>query len=495
MTTDQTTAEAELDQPKLNLQVKVEKRGACERHVTVTIPREEIDRYYQKQYDELTPKAEIPGFRAGRAPRQLVESKFRKEVGDQVKGSLLMDSLSQVSQGSEFAAISEPDLDFDTVRLPDEGPLTYEFNIEVRPEFDLPNWKGLKLERPKHEFSDDEVDQALEEFLAKFSPLSSTDEKAKLGDFVVVRITTSLDGEVVNRIDEESVQLRNKLICADATLEGFGKLLTGAKAGTTKKTKVKISEFADNEALQGKEVDVELEVLEVKRIATADRSNITQRLGMKSEDDVRGIVKNSLQSRLEYHQRQTIRNQISSMLTESASWELPQALLRRQSRRELERAVMEMRSSGFAEDEIQAQENSLRQNVLKRTENLLKEHFILERIAEQEKVEDLPEDYDREIARIAMQRNDSPRRVRARLERAGSMDTLRNMIIEQKVIDLIESHAKFKDTSYNSADTTDFFGAEFHLAGQPKAEIPDAKYDPTLGDKFLEKYGEKKDHS
>jgi trigger factor len=92
-----------------------------------------------------------------------------------------------------------------------------------------------------------------------------------------------------------------------------------------------------------------------------------------------------------------------------------------------------------------------------------------------------------------MQRNDSPRRVRARLERTGAMDTLRNMIIEQKVIGLIEQHAKFKDTPYSSADTSDFFGADFSLAGQPKAEIPDAKYDPSLGDKFLEKYAAKKE--
>jgi trigger factor len=403
--------------------------------------------------------------------------------------------LSQVSTGSEFAAISEPDLDFDTIELPEEGSLTYEFNIEVRPEFDLPNWKGLKLERPQHKFDEEEVDQALEDFLAKFSPLSSVDEKAKLGDYVVVRITTSFNGEVIHRIDEESVQLRNKLICADATVDGFGKLLAGAKAGTTKKTTVKISDFADNEALHGKEVEVEFEVLEVKRIATADRSAIVQRLGVKSEDEIRELVKKSLLNKLEYHQRQHIRSQISSLLTESASWELPQALLKRQSRRELERAVMEMRSSGFSEDEIQAQENSLRQNVLKRTENLLKEHFILERIAEQEKVEDLPEDYDREIARIALQRNDSPRRVRARLERAGSMDTLRNMIIEQKVISLIEEQAKFTNTDYEPSDATDYFGTDVHLAGQPKAEIPDAKYDPSLGDKFLEKYGETKDRT
>lgn len=75
------------------------------------------------------------------------------------------------------------------------------------------------------------------------------------------------------------------------------------------------------------------------------------------------------------------------------------------------------------------------------------------------------------------------------------MDTLRNMIIEQKVISLIEAQAKFKNTDYKPADATDHFGTDFHLAGQPKAEIPDAKYDPTLGDKFLEKYGETKDRT
>jgi trigger factor len=484
--------EAGLEETKLNLDVKVEKRGACERHVTVTIPREEIDRYFSKQFDELAPKAEIPGFRAGRAPRQLVENKFRKEVGEQVKGSLLMDSLSQVSQSGDFAAIGEPDLDFDSVKLPDEGGLTYEFNIEVRPEFELPNWKGLKLERPKHTFSDEEVEQAINEFYAKFSPLVPVAEKAKLGDYLVLRIVATHEGEEVARVDEETVQLRNKLICADATIDGFGKLMTGVRAGDRKSTKVKISEFAENEALQGKTVDVELEVLEVKRVDAADRARIAQRLDMKSEDQIRELVVESLQNRLEYHRRQHIRNQIRQVLTESAGWDLPQTLLKRQSRRELERAVMEMRSSGFSEDDIQAQENSLRQNVLKRTENMLKEHFILERIAEAETISDSPEDYDREIARIAMQKNDSPRRVRARLERTGAMDTLRNMIVEQKVIDLIEQHAKFKDIAYDSADTSDYFGAEFFLGGEPKAHIPDAKYDPTVGDSLTQKFGEKK---
>ncbi len=96
-------------------------------------------------FNELAPKAEVPGFRPGRAPRKLVESRFKEQVSNQVKGSLLMDSLGQVSEEHEFSAISEPDFDFDAVALPEDGPFTFEFDIEVRPEFDVPQWKGLKL--------------------------------------------------------------------------------------------------------------------------------------------------------------------------------------------------------------------------------------------------------------------------------------------------------------------------------------------------------------
>ena len=107
-----------------------------------------------------------------------------------------------------------------------------------------------------------------------------------------------------------------------------------------------------------------------------------------------------------------------------------------------------------------------------------REHFILEKIAEEEDVEDSPADYDAEIAKIAIQRNDSPRRVRARLEREGQMDSLRNMIIEDKVIGLIEENAKFKATDYKPDDASDTTAINFFVAGSPD-NIPEAKYDPA----------------
>ncbi len=136
------------------------------------------------------------------------------------------------------------------------------------------------------------------------------------------------------------------------------------------------------------------------------------------------------------------------LLTKSADWELPPGLLKRQSARELERAVMELRRSGFSEAEIRARENELRQNSAASTATALKEHFILERIAEEEKIDVDEGDYDKEIFLIAVQSGESPRRVRAQLEKRGLMDVLRNQIIERKVLELVQSEAKFKDVPY-----------------------------------------------
>jgi trigger factor len=84
----------------------------------VTIPRAEIERYFRKVYDEIAPRADLPGFRAGKIPRKLLENRFRQTATDQVKSSLVMDSLQQVTESGEFSAISEPDMDYGAVNIP-----------------------------------------------------------------------------------------------------------------------------------------------------------------------------------------------------------------------------------------------------------------------------------------------------------------------------------------------------------------------------------------
>lgn len=472
-------ATEDAEKQKLNLIVKVAETSACERHVTVTIPRDDIERYFSDKFDDLAPKAEVPGFRLGKAPRKLVENRFRDQVEDQVKGSLLMDSLAQISDDEDFSAISEPDFDFESIDIPEEGPMTYEFNIEVRPEFDMPEWKGMKLTRTEQEFSDEEIDAEILKMGSRSSDMVPVEEAAQLGDFVVVDIVANHDGKEVAKVGEQLIELRSSLSFGDAQLDNFGELLVGEEAGAEKTATVTVSEFATNEDLQGKDVELTIRLLDVKRVEPAEISDVTEKLGFESVESLRDVMRDNLKSRLQYAQRQEIREQISALLTESANWELPQDLLKRQSRRELDRAIIELRSSGFAEPDIQAQENQLRQNVMKRTETMLKEHFILERIAEAEEIEETDQDYDLEIMKIAAQKNDSPRRVRARLERTGQMDALRNMIIEQKVLAMIEEHAEFEAVQPKSDEAAEDTAAiDFFVSGTRSGEaIPEAKYE------------------
>ena len=137
----------------IQLEVQVESPQACLREVIVTIPQSEVQRYLKEAYDELVPEAQVPGFRSGRAPRKLVEKQFKDRVTDQVKGSLLMDSLGQVTDSQDFSAIGEPDFDYNSINIPDTGDFKYQFQIEVRPNFDTPAWKGSELSKPVEEIT------------------------------------------------------------------------------------------------------------------------------------------------------------------------------------------------------------------------------------------------------------------------------------------------------------------------------------------------------
>jgi trigger factor len=435
---------------RLELDVEIKSPGACERHVTVTISRNDIDRYFDDAFGELMPTATVPGFRIGRAPRKVVENRYRDEVSDQVKSALLLDSLEQISEDQRFTAISEPNFDLEAVEVPKDGPMTFEFTIEVRPEFDLPKWKGLSLKRPVRDFTDADIDEQLEQMLARYGQLVPHDGAVEEGDYISANITAKVDGKQVAHEPEAVIRIRPTLSFRDARLEGFAKLMKGAKEGDKRQAEVTLSKDAPNADLRGKKVDLEFEVLEVKKLKLPELTEyfLQEIGGFASEAELREAIKKNLQRQLEYQQQRIARSQISSLLTKSADWELPQGLLERQSARELERAMMELRRSGFSEAEIRARENQLRQNSTAGTATALKEHFILERIAEDEKLDVDEGDYDKEIFLIAAQSGESPRRVRAQLEKRGLMDVLRNQIIERKVLELVQSEAKFKDEPY-----------------------------------------------
>lgn len=277
------------EKEKLDLDVKVESKSACERHITVTVPRADIDRYYDKAFTELLPTAAVPGFRPGRAPRKLIEHRFRKEVTDQVKGSLIMDSLSQITEDNKLAAISEPDLDPVAIEVPDEGPMIFEFDIEVRPEFELPNWKGLQIERPTREFTDADVDRQLKRLLERRGRLVPYDGTAEPGDYISTTLVFKHEDQVLSQSDEEVIRIRPVLSFRDGKIEKFDKLMKGVRAGEKREANAKLTDDAPNELLRGKTVTAVFAVQEVKRLEMPDLTpELLDELGsFKTVDELR----------------------------------------------------------------------------------------------------------------------------------------------------------------------------------------------------------------
>jgi len=466
------------EKQKLSLDVDIEAPGACQRHVIVTVSRPDVDRYLSEAFDELAPKAEVPGFRPGRAPRKLVEARFKEQVTEQVKGSLLVDALEQLTEEQQFSAISEPDLDLDAVTIPDDGPLKFEFDIEVRPDFELPEWKGLKLRRPVREYTDEDVQAQLERLLGERGRMVDRDGPVEPNDILDVDIRVTAEGKEISKHEKVGVRAVPVLSLRDATVDNFGDIVVGARKGETRSTTVTISPGGENAEMRGKDVDV---VFTVRRIRYVELPQVTpeflDELGdFADEDELRDAIRAELERQMEYERRRHLREQIAANLTRGADWDLPPELVKRQARRELDRTVLELRSSGFREEDIQAHANQIRQNTLHSTQRALKEHFIFERLAEEHDMDATEADYEIVVQQIANQRGESSRRVRARLEKRGQMEALRNQIIENKVIDLICSEAQLEDVPLED-ERPDVFPADIALAGRREApEIPEAKY-------------------
>ncbi|HAC91809.1 MAG TPA: trigger factor [Planctomycetaceae bacterium] len=477
--TETDVAVAENEKPELKVDVKVEVKSTCERHVVVTIPRAEVDRYYKQTFDEISPKAELPGFRAGKAPRKLVESRFKEQVAEQVKSSLVMDSLQLVTGGDYFSAIGEPDFEYESVDLPESGDFVYEFRIEVRPEFDTPKWEGLALERPVCDIDDKRVDQQLTQTLSRFTSGEAVDGGCELEDQGVLHATFTLDGKQVASFEEESVRVRPKLSFGDAQIDGFGKLISGKVEGDQFSTTVKISDSAANETLRGKEVEANFQIVEIRRITIEDVGAQTlESLGFETAEELRGFVRTELEKQFSYHQQQALRKQVVAILTAGANWELPESLIRSQTNREMQRLVLELQRSGFPQDQITSYVNIARRNARESTIAALREHFVLEKIAEDMQLEPSPQDYDKELELIAEQSDSTVRKIRARLEKTGQMDAVRNQIVERMVIEKIAAAAKLTDIK-----DEDFFtqkrnesDIDFTISGDI-ADIPDAKHD------------------
>src|SRR5262249_13788523 len=155
------------------------------------------------------------------------------------------------------------------------------------------------------------------------------------------------------------------------------------------KVDIRLLDTVADAGLRGQTVEATLEIKDVKRMRLPELTAefLEQQFGVRSIEQLRERIRVLLERRLEYTQRQSARQQVLGQIAAASTWELPQELLQRQARRALNRRIMEMQSAGMSEDEIRGRIRLLQQDLLKNTETELKEHFVLQKIAEVEKID------------------------------------------------------------------------------------------------------------
>jgi len=460
---------------KLKQSVEMRDTGPCRKHIKVTVDRADIESRLNDQYSKLVEDSSVPGFRPGKAPRKVIERRFHKDVFDQVKAEVMLQSLEQLAEENDVAPLSPPDIDPTKIDIPKEGPMVYEFEVEVRPQFDLPNYKGLKLRRPVHTFTDEEVAAEERRVLAPYGQVvPKPNGKAEIGDILIVDLTSSHGEQKLGEFTELKLQVEPRLVFKDGVVENFADKVQGAKAGDVKKIEIKLSDAAATENLRGKTVDATLTVKEVKTLRMPELTEeFLHKFGVHSPEQLRERIRVILGRRLEYTQRQAAREQVLAQIAAASTWDLPQDLLQRQARKALARKIMDMRSSGIPEQEIVTRQRLLQQDTLRSTALALKEHFVMQKIAEVEKLDVDDDDLNDEIERIAVQNEEPPRRVRARLEKEDLLDALAAEILERKALDLVLENAEYEDVPLDKK------AEDKPVASVEEQAVPGELHDPT----------------
>ncbi len=445
---DETQAEEAEENVHDKNTVTIEDSGSCKKKITVEIPEETIKASLDEQYQDLRKEAAIPGFRKGRAPVRLIEKRFGSEIGLQVKVKLLADASQAAVEANKLDVLGDPDIDPEKVELPEAGSMTFDFEVEVRPEFDLPELEGVEVEKPKVESTDAEIDEeimAMRRQAGIWTP--KEDGQVEEDDQIVADVVMEIeDVEEHEKLDNVEVSVRETGFVGPVPVEGLSDLLVGAKVGDEKKTTVEVPKTFHNEQYRGKKVDITIEVKDIKQLEPVEMNEeFLERFGVDNEDDLRDKLMEYRRSRAEREARASMADQIHRYLLDNTKFDLPEDIVADQSTRILQRQYTNMLMQGLPREQIEQQMQQIRAGSDERAEEQLKLFFLMDKIAEALEITTTEEEINGHIAQVAAMRNRRPAKVREELVKDGSLTQFVLQVREQKCIEKILESAKIKE--------------------------------------------------
>ncbi|NBC10890.1 MAG: trigger factor [Planctomycetes bacterium] len=452
----------EAERPALN--VTCEDAGPALKKLTIEVPESRITAKVEEQFENLKQDAVVPGFRRGRAPHRLIERRFGEALRSDVKGQLLSEAYSQAVEEQGLEVLGEPDVkDVEEIELPDSGPMTFVVEVEVTPELELPDFSTLKVNKPKVEVTDADVEAELDNARERMGQMQQVTDEVQEGDFcegplkILAGEDAGDDAEVLHELPQTYALVHGedkdyKGHIAGILISDLGKRLIGKTIGHTERISMTGPKGHEIEALREQPITVVFTINVIQRVQPAELDQVVQAMGVENEQELRDRIREMLEQRHQQRQQSSMYDQVREQLVESVSMELPEGLTQRQIERTLQQQQMELLYRGTSPDEVEQRMAELREQSETESVKQIKQFFILDKASKELDVDVSENEINMRVAQMAFQQGRRPEKLRAEMRERGQLEQLFLQVREQKTLDQILEQATVTEVEPEQAE-------------------------------------------
>ncbi len=430
------------------------------KEITIEIDPATVRQAYDRISDRYAKQANVPGFRPGHAPRAVVRTRFKNEIRGQALQELVPDAVSEAINKHELNALGEPDIQLDNTEALEkfgEEPLVVKVKVEVLPKVALGNYKGIEAVRKTRPVTDAKVDEmieALRETSGAMQPVE--DRAAALGDTVTVNV----EGKFLDDPDEENIKKDD----VEVTLGGggvqpeFTDNLTGVKPDEERTFVVDYPEDFSSKGLAGKKVEYTARVaaVRVKELPEVD-DEWARSLGEEFDSvaTLRSKIRENMEKQAQQEADHKLRADLMQKLVEDHQFEVPQSLIDHQANHRLETIVRDMISRGVDPRNQNLNWEEAQEELKVQATEDVRSSLLLERIAEEEKIEVSKDEIEAEIQAIARSSQQPIEQVRSVLTKEGGERSIANRLRNRKALELLVENARVTNEEWQEERVTD----------------------------------------
>ena len=369
------------------MKVNVEDVSPVQKRMTVELPVETVSKAYATVYNQFRKNASIRGFRKGKAPNSILAREYGPQIKGEVLEKLIQESISDAITKADVIMVLEPQLE-DAGDLNERKPFTYSVLMDIVPDFEVGEYKGIKLVKPAVEVTDEEVEEQLQALRRHFGSIAPMEENRPVGenDIVIVDYTAEVDGEEIDELAQEDFYVE---VGAGNFNEEFEKALVGMSKGDEKDIEIAYPDDAANAKVAGKTITYHVTVKDIQERELPDLDDeFAKRIGAGFEtiDDVRKRLREQIQKDKEEAVQSSLRNQLFDALLQDADFPVPDRLVEKKLDQMIDNIAGHMQERGVDLERAGLDETRLREKMRDDAVKQVRTELILDKIAEIEDI-------------------------------------------------------------------------------------------------------------